>query len=31
MADLGDYWKFFFAFGIALAAMGLPILILKLR
>jgi hypothetical protein len=31
MADLGDYWKFFFAFGIALAAMGLPILLLKLR
>ncbi|MBO3803146.1 MAG: hypothetical protein JTT11_04630 [Candidatus Brockarchaeota archaeon] len=31
MVDLGDYWKFFFAFGVVLAAMGLPILLLKLR
>ena len=28
---LGDYWTFFLAFGILLVAMGLPILILRLK
>ncbi|MGQ9514154.1 MAG: hypothetical protein ACUVTL_03785 [Thermoproteota archaeon] len=31
IVDLGGYWKFFFIFGVALVAMGLPILLLKLR
>jgi hypothetical protein len=29
--DLGAYWLFFFAFGLILVAMGLPILILRLK
>jgi len=28
---LGDYWTFFFAFGLILVAMGLPILLLKMK
>jgi amino acid transporter len=28
---LGDYWTFFFVFGLILVAMGLPILLLRVK
>jgi len=31
IAGLGDYWQFFFVFGLILVAMGLPILILRVK
>jgi len=31
IVELGEYWKFFFVFGLVLVAMGLPILLLRVR
>lgn len=31
IVELGEYWKFFFVFGLILVVMGLPILLLKLK
>lgn len=31
IVELGEYWKFFFVFGLILVAMGLPILFFRLR
>ena len=28
---LGEYWKFFFVFGLMLVAMGLPIFLLRVK
>jgi len=31
VVDLGEYWKFFFVFGLMLMAIGLPILLLRVK
>jgi len=31
IVELGEYWKFFFVFGLILVAMGLPILLFRMR
>jgi len=31
IVDLGEYWKFFLVFGLMLVAMGLPILLLRVK